>query len=176
MDELTTPKGSCCGWLPGARPTRAFAPPGATRPAGAAGRGRAGAAGRLRPAAALPWPGAAPLAGATPARRRPGSPAGPRGGRLPAGVLGATGAGALPGLGGGGPHVVAEPARRAAHVIAYLGGQLGEGVADLQLQIGQFTAAARQLGAPGVGDRVDLAAALGGVGAGPSASGLASRG
>ena len=61
------------------------------------------------------------------------------------------------------PHLAAQVARRAPHVVADLGGQLGDRVADLQLQVGQFAAAVGQFGAARVGDRVDLAAALGGV-------------
>lgn len=69
----------------------------------------------------------------------------------------------MPRLVGRGAHLAAQLARRAPDVVADLGGQLGDRLPDLQLQIGELAGAARQFGAPGVGDRVDLAAALGGV-------------
>ena len=70
----------------------------------------------------------------------------------------------LTGLGGRRAHLDAQLARRDPYVVTDLRRQFGDRIADLQLQIGQFAAAPGQLGAAGVGDRVDLAAALGGVG------------
>src|SRR3954451_1745162 len=75
--------------------------------------------------------------------------------------LGAT---APAGLGRGSPHLAPQITRRAAHIGPDLGGELGDRVADLQLQVGQFTAAVGQLGAARVRDGVHLAPALGGVG------------
>src|SRR5690606_27340954 len=76
-------------------------------------------------------------------------------------LVGGAWAARLAGLAGGGPHLAAQIARRAAHVGADLGGQFGDRLADLQLQIGQLAAAVGQFGPAGVGDRVHLAAALG---------------
>src|SRR5262249_10543584 len=49
------------------------------------------------------------------------------------------------------------------HVLTDLGGELRDGLPDLPLQLGQLLLAVDELGAPGVGERVHLAAALGGV-------------
>lgn len=78
-------------------------------------------------------------------------------------AAGGTGGG-LPGLVRRGPHLAAQLPGGAADVVPDLGGQFGDGLPDLQLQIGQLARAARQFGAARVGDRVDLATALGDMG------------
>ncbi len=67
------------------------------------------------------------------------------------------------GLGRGRAHLAAQVTGRAAHVGPYLGGQLRDRLADLQLQVRQLAAAVGQFGATRVRDGVHLAAALRGV-------------